>query len=61
MVSFLYYWFKDRRRIAPVSFASDSVGLVTPQKFQFEHPLHLECGRSLPRFELMVEIGRAHV
>lgn len=38
-----------------MSFPSDSVGLVTPQKFQFEEPLHLECGRILPRFELMVE------
>jgi homoserine O-acetyltransferase len=31
------------------------VGLVTPQKFQFEQPLELECGRILPRFDLMVE------
>jgi homoserine O-acetyltransferase len=31
------------------------VGLVVPQKFQFEQPLELECGRILPRFELMVE------
>ncbi|HFF4316129.1 TPA: homoserine O-acetyltransferase, partial [Acinetobacter baumannii] len=38
-----------------MSFPADSVGLVTPQKFQFEEPLHLECGRVLPRFELMVE------
>ncbi|TXJ08736.1 MAG: homoserine O-acetyltransferase [Acinetobacter sp.] len=38
-----------------MSFASDSVGLVTPQKFNFEQPLLLECGRTLPRFELMVE------
>ncbi|MGE8551530.1 MAG: hypothetical protein ACN6NN_11570, partial [Acinetobacter calcoaceticus] len=26
-----------------MSFPADSVGLVTPQKFQFEEPLHLEC------------------
>ena len=38
-----------------MSFPSDSVGLVTPQKFQFEQPLELECGRILPRFDLMVE------
>ena len=38
-----------------MSFPSDSVGLVTPQKFQFEEPLELECGRILPRFDLMVE------
>ncbi len=38
-----------------MSFPSDSVGLVTPQKFQFEQPLELECGRVLPRFDLMVE------
>ncbi|MED5659226.1 hypothetical protein, partial [Enterobacter hormaechei] len=43
------------RRIILVSFPSDSVGLVTPQKFQFEQPLELECGRILPRFDLMVE------
>lgn len=34
---------------------SDSVGVVTPQKFSFEQPLLLECGRTLPRFDLMVE------
>jgi homoserine O-acetyltransferase len=33
----------------------DSVGLVTPQKFSFDEPLQLECGRVLPRFEIMVE------
>ncbi|MCF8998621.1 homoserine O-succinyltransferase MetX [Acinetobacter nectaris] len=38
-----------------MSFASDSVGIVTPQKYSFEQPLELECGRVLPRFELMVE------
>lgn len=38
-----------------MAFASDSVGLVTPQKYNFEEPLKLECGRILPRFELMVE------
>ena len=38
-----------------VSFASDSVGIVSPEKFSFEQPLELECGRVLPRFEIMVE------
>lgn len=32
-----------------------SVGVVTPQKLVFEEPLALDCGRTLPRFELMVE------
>ena len=35
--------------------SEDSVGVVTPQKFCFEDPLQLECGRLLPRFEIMVE------
>lgn len=46
---------KDLRRIIPVSFPADSVGIVSPQKFTFEEPLELECGRILPRYELMVE------
>lgn len=33
----------------------DSIGIVEPQKLSFEHPLQLECGRCLPRFDLMVE------
>lgn len=32
-----------------------SVGQVSPQKLAFEQPLALESGRSLPRFDLMVE------
>ena len=32
-----------------------SVGVVTPQKLVFETPLTLDCGRTLPRYELMVE------
>lgn len=35
--------------------AVDSVGIVTPQKLAFETPITLDCGRTLPRFELMVE------
>jgi homoserine O-acetyltransferase len=34
---------------------ASSVGLVTPQRLAFEQPLALDCGRTLPRFELMVE------
>lgn len=37
------------------AFAADSVGLVTPRRVAIERPLALDCGRSLPRFELMVE------
>jgi len=32
-----------------------SVGVVTPQKISFDTPLALDCGRTLPRYELMVE------
>ncbi|MGH8505783.1 MAG: homoserine O-succinyltransferase MetX [Stenotrophobium sp.] len=35
--------------------APDSVGLVAPQKIAIEQPLLLDCGRSLPRHDLMVE------
>lgn len=34
---------------------ADSVGVVAPRCEHFEQPLLLECGRTLPRFELMVE------
>ncbi|MGQ0529397.1 MAG: homoserine O-succinyltransferase MetX [Panacagrimonas sp.] len=34
---------------------ADSVGVVTPRRVAIETPLKLECGRTLPRFELMVE------
>lgn len=37
------------------TFAADSVGLVTPQRFQFDEPLPLANGRQLESFELMVE------
>lgn len=42
----------------PVSFANagkSSVGIVTPQKIRFDTPLTLECERTLPFFDLMVE------
>ncbi|MEC8848984.1 MAG: homoserine O-acetyltransferase [Pseudomonadota bacterium] len=32
-----------------------SVGVVTPEKLEFETPLALESGKTLPRFDLMVE------
>jgi homoserine O-acetyltransferase len=36
-------------------FPPDSVGLVTPQKLAFGEPLVLDCGRTLPAFELIYE------
>ncbi len=44
----------DEEKVSPVS-AAESVGVVTPRCEVFEQPLLLECGRTLPRFELMVE------
>ena len=35
--------------------APSSVGLVVPQRIAIERPLALDCGRVLPRHELMVE------
>lgn len=35
--------------------ASDSVGLVVPQTLHFDEPLALQCGRSLPGFDLVIE------
>lgn len=35
--------------------AADSVGVVTPRKILIEQPLALDCGRTLPRHELMIE------
>jgi homoserine O-acetyltransferase len=32
-----------------------SVGIVSPRKLNIDKPLALDCGRTLPRFELMVE------
>ncbi|MDD3762479.1 MAG: homoserine O-acetyltransferase [Nevskiales bacterium] len=34
---------------------TDSVGLVTPRRIRIERPLTLDCGRSLPQHELIVE------
>ncbi len=40
---------------APRSIPENSVGLVTPRKLAIDQPLALDCGRTLPRFELMLE------
>ncbi|MFO1430613.1 MAG: homoserine O-acetyltransferase [Candidatus Competibacteraceae bacterium] len=37
------------------SFPPDSVGLVTPQILRFDEALPLDCGRTLPGFELIYE------
>ena len=46
------------------SLPADSIGLVTPRKLTIDRELQLDCGRSLPRFELMIEtygaINAAH-
>lgn len=39
----------------PVDLPSDSVGIVTPEYHDFEAPLPLVCGATLPRFRLAVE------
>lgn len=39
----------------PDTLPADSVGLVKPQKLAFDAPLELDCGRSLPGFELVYE------
>ncbi len=35
--------------------AADSVGLVAPQRYHFEEPLNLRSGRTIDRYDLMVE------
>ncbi len=40
---------------ANIDSAAGSVGVVTPQNFHFAEPLTLECNRTLPSFDLMVE------
>lgn len=35
--------------------SSDSVGLVTPKTLHFDEPLALDCGQTLPSFELIYE------
>ena len=39
----------------PTSIPEDSVGIVTPEKIEFNQPLHLSCGRTLDAYHLMVE------
>ncbi len=39
----------------PDTLPADSVGLVTPQKMVFDEPLALDCGRTLPSYELVYE------
>jgi len=39
----------------PDTLPADSVGLVEPQKLAFDTPLALDCGRSLPGYELVYE------
>ena len=39
----------------PDSIPADSVGLVTPQVFDFDEPLELACGRTLSSYQLVVE------
>ncbi|QIT54175.1 homoserine O-acetyltransferase [Aquisalimonas sp. 2447] len=34
---------------------ADCVGLVTPQSMQFDQPLELDCGRTLPSYHLVYE------
>jgi len=40
---------------SPANSAARSVGIVTPQNYHFAEPLTLECNRTLPSFDLMVE------
>jgi len=39
----------------PDTLPADSVGLVTPQKLAFDRPLALDCGGSLPSYDLVYE------
>lgn len=39
----------------PESIPADSVGLVTPKKLAFDTPLQLDCGATLPSYELVYE------
>ena len=40
---------------SPAPLPADSVGVVTPRRIAIEQPLKLDCGRTLPRFDLVVE------
>ena len=39
----------------PQEIPADSVGLVEPKTHHFDTPLELECGRTLPSYELVYE------
>ena len=39
----------------PSTFPEDSVGLVTPQVAEFEQPLELDCGKTLPAYQIIYE------
>ncbi len=39
----------------PETIADDSVGIVQPQTLQFDEPLELTCGKTLPNYELVYE------
>lgn len=39
----------------PDSIPADSAGLVTPRTIHFDEPLPLDCGRTLPEYELVYE------
>ncbi|HVL01870.1 MAG TPA: homoserine O-acetyltransferase [Dongiaceae bacterium] len=39
----------------PKQLPEDSVGIVQPQRFHWDAPITLECGKSLPRYELVYE------
>ena len=39
----------------PETLPADSIGLVTPQKLAFDTPLALDCGGSLPNYEMVYE------
>lgn len=39
----------------PSTFPEDSVGLVTPQIAEFEQPLELDCGKTLPAYQIIYE------
>jgi len=40
---------------SPASLPADSVGVVEPQWFKWDQPFDLQCGQTLPRFELVFE------
>lgn len=39
----------------PETIPADSVGIVTPQKLQFDQPLELTCGKALGNYEIVYE------